>query len=453
MFCCIFGAKNHMNMSKEDYIAKFNELRNSYLVIQTYDEKKFVALKELIEMASSMGENSDYIKEVKLFVYDFIRNIISDNNIYLWKYPIELINNKSLKNDYNDLCQILIEKYAEYEAKFDELHDYSSYWYMLRTCQYICQSLKNNKDKIKPILQNLERDFERIAGKDFENSLRQHCLLIEIAKLYSKYSISVSQTLSTKITNANKLSSANIHSLKIPIEIPTNVIDECLNIEQQAMKCPEDFFTTISKYVIAIFSYNTNGDANVLDCMHNISFMRGTPLSHDTNSQSIFKTTMVNLFFAIYIEKMLDYGKKSNYLTTENAMKYIYDNSDININRKDIIARGLNAFLDEDYITSCHLLTTQIEAIARDKYESIYGHSIIQKENSTKYLSLDSILSKLGEDKHYPEETILCLKSILTEQTAFNIRNNICHGIYASDQFTDFICNMLFCALLIIAKM
>ena len=440
-------------MTKENYVAKYNELRDSYLAIQTYDEKKFAALKELLEMASSMGKDKDYIKEVKSFVYEYIRNIPSNNNIYIWKYPIEIIENKSLKNEYNDLCKIIIEKFEDYKSKFNELHDYSSYYDMIIITQYICQLYQGHNDKIKPILQNLESDFERIKGKDFENPLRQHCLLTEIAQLYSKYSISIPQTLSTKISNVNKFCSANQHSLKIPIEIPTKEIDEYLNIEQQAINSPEDFFSTISKHVIGIFSYDTNGKASILDCIHNISFIRGTPLSHDTNSQSIFKTKMVNLFFVIYINKMLDYGKKSNYLTSENVIKYIYTNSDININRKDIIARGLNAFLEEDYITSCHLLTTQIEAIARDKYESIYGNSIIQKENSTKYLSLDSILPKLGEDKHYSAETIQCLKLILTEQTAFNIRNNICHGIYSSNQFTDFVCNMLFCALLIIAKM
>jgi hypothetical protein len=99
-----------------------------------------------------------------------------------------------------------------------------------------------------------------------------------------------------------------------------------------------------------------------------------------------------------------------------------------------IVKKGLEYYLKREYLESVHLLIPQFEEALRNMYESMGGVVLKPyKEGKFQLVTLDEILREpilietLGED--------LCLyyQVLFTDQRGWNVRNQICHGIFSAD--------------------
>lgn len=139
-------------------------------------------------------------------------------------------------------------------------------------------------------------------------------------------------------------------------------------------------------------------------------------------------------FMHLHIVEMKKQGK----MTTESMMDLLKDSELITEDHKEIVRRGLEAYMAEDYLVCCHLLVPQLEAAIRRIF-ALNGDNIMRPkknpEEGNEYLSLDSLLSNPNAETYMGEDIANYFRNVLTDQYGWNIRNQVCHGLLSSDNF------------------
>ncbi len=104
--------------------------------------------------------------------------------------------------------------------------------------------------------------------------------------------------------------------------------------------------------------------------------------------------------------------------------------------KREIIKRGIHAFIEKDFLVAIHLLVPQIESVIHNLVKLNGGD--IYEENRFGGLQLkffERLLSDNGVSKYFDEDIISYYRIILTDQRGFNIRNDVCHGILLQERF------------------
>ena len=112
-------------------------------------------------------------------------------------------------------------------------------------------------------------------------------------------------------------------------------------------------------------------------------------------------------------------------------VKHIMVSGLIHSDRISVIEKGVELYLNEDYIMACHLLMPQIEH-ALCNLALRLGAQALRMQNSgngymvqlmDKLFDVPEVYDVLGDDKSF------YLRTLLTEQRGMNLRNMLCHGL------------------------
>ena len=139
-------------------------------------------------------------------------------------------------------------------------------------------------------------------------------------------------------------------------------------------------------------------------------------------------------FMHLHITKMKEQGK----MTTESMMELIKDSELITEDHKEIVRRGLDAYMAEDHLVCCHLLIPQLEAAIRRLF-ALNGANIMRAKKNpdegNEYISLDGLLGSNEAVACMGEDIANYFRNVLTDQYGWNIRNQVSHGLLATDNF------------------
>lgn len=139
-------------------------------------------------------------------------------------------------------------------------------------------------------------------------------------------------------------------------------------------------------------------------------------------------------FMHLHVTRMKEEGK----MTTESMMQLFEDSLLITEEHKEIVRRGLEAYMNEDYLVCCHLLVPQLEAAIRRLF-ALNGANIMRPKanpaEGNEYLSLDSLLGSDDALQFMKEDLANYLRNVLTDQYGWNIRNQVSHGLLGADNF------------------
>lgn len=125
-----------------------------------------------------------------------------------------------------------------------------------------------------------------------------------------------------------------------------------------------------------------------------------------------------------------------NNKSCENLVDLIYKSPVFKVENREIIFKGVEAFLNGNHIVSVHLLIPQIE-VAFKKIIELQSGNILQKNrlNGMNFQTLDSLIKDKLVENIYDEETIFYFRAVLSDPRGLNIRNDVCHGIVNADSF------------------
>ena len=155
--------------------------------------------------------------------------------------------------------------------------------------------------------------------------------------------------------------------------------------------------------------------------------------------QKLYFSMYENMRFSIpimhlHVTNMKEAGK----MTTESMMKLFENSPLITADHIEIVRRGLEAYMNEDYLVCCHLLVPQLEAAIRRLF-ALNGANIMRPKanpaEGNEYLSLDSLLGSEEALQFMKEDLANYLRNVLTDQYGWNIRNQVSHGLLGTDNF------------------
>ncbi len=180
------------------------------------------------------------------------------------------------------------------------------------------------------------------------------------------------------------------------------------------------------------------------------------PLEEDVDgriaSQIADKILFHSHFLVLCLEKLRDRYNP----TVRELCDHLYACPLFDENRRSLITMGLKAYLRADHVTAMHILIPQIEHVVRRLLEELglptnkptrWGQ--MQEKNVHDMLSdLEATRPSLGEYLPY-------LKVLLAEPQprGLNLRNRLCHGLMAPEQFTPQTSALALHALLFLAQL
>ena len=147
--------------------------------------------------------------------------------------------------------------------------------------------------------------------------------------------------------------------------------------------------------------------------------------------------------------------RKKGLLTVDKILNDMFRNSPIiKEEQRPIVKRGLEAFLEGDYLVACHLLTPQIESSIRQICH-LNGGDILRPKNNpdegNSYKSLEALLDQNSVSTALGSEFTRYLKVLLTDSNAGNYRNLITHGLLKATAFNSAMANRIFHAFLLLS--
>jgi len=129
------------------------------------------------------------------------------------------------------------------------------------------------------------------------------------------------------------------------------------------------------------------------------------------------------------------------------------DSPIVSPDRLKIIEAGIQAYFKNDYLVAIHLLIPQIEEALRNALEINGGVVLNYNEDGSSFVrTLDTILrddilvEKLGS------EICKYFRLVLTDQRGWNLRNDVCHGLFEPEQFNMIVAERLIHVIFCIAN-
>lgn len=133
-------------------------------------------------------------------------------------------------------------------------------------------------------------------------------------------------------------------------------------------------------------------------------------------------------------------------------MDYMYSNGIFEPANREIIQKALNLYIENEYLTSIHLLIPQIESTIRNFLDILGGQIYKPGEHSSLALkSLNTILDDELFQETLTERITYYLKVVLADKRGWNLRNEISHGLMTSDQMGYKQADRLFHIILLLA--
>ena len=166
-------------------------------------------------------------------------------------------------------------------------------------------------------------------------------------------------------------------------------------------------------------------------------------------SQMSQNMSLSGLFLHLVLEKVIEvYKIDREKLTEVFFISPIFDSS-----KRGIIEAGLDAYFAGDYLVATHVLVPQVEDAVRNLIELTGG--TVMKSNRVGGLQLKTFDELLREEVMagvFGEDISLYLRVLFTDQRGWNVRNNVCHGIFTSDVFQKPIADRVIHGLIILSQ-
>lgn len=146
----------------------------------------------------------------------------------------------------------------------------------------------------------------------------------------------------------------------------------------------------------------------------------------------------------IYVEGIIEPSRNTisleHFVKTQDFLPFLIDNPLVPVGREWIIAQGLHAGLNFDFLTATHLLIPQIEESFRyvlirlNIASASFDDKGIQNElNLNQFLKEEKFTEKLKEI--FGEDFIFDLRGLLVERFGANLRNDMAHGLIDNNSF------------------
>jgi len=453
----IKGEKPHYSIA-QIFIDSVVEITEKDL--HKYEVNVIKKLERALSLALSINDRGRKQKLIDTII-NYEKRIAKDDKPGSWGFSYELlVNNSSLKLDENKILEII----KDLENRFERLLEKADLFAAeIATKSLIDYYSKNGEStKVEQILLRFGELVQKQAEKN--SALGGSAWLEKIYHLYLKYNLkNEANRILNKIRELYKKVKSELKKIETSVKIPEDEINDYINLLTDG-----ELKTVLAKIAI---NYIPKKD-EVLKQLQYISkdapisflishrVMDGDerviatigPLEDDIDGHIILQISQNMKVSSIFLRETLNTLIDKFNLGTEEIVNYFYESPIFDVRRKEFFIKGINAFFNEDFLVSLHILIPQIEALIRNLAERI-GIPIFKPSRfgGFYYRTLDELLREEAITEVLSEDVCFYLRVLLTDPRGWNLRNDICHGISNPGNFNQITADRIFHALLCLA--
>lgn len=237
--------------------------------------------------------------------------------------------------------------------------------------------------------------------------------------------------------------------IKVSTSIDTRTIDDYIDglidvgFEKAICRVLNEFIPDISKIreqidhtssIDPIFSLCTNKRIFAPSTGQLITTIKPSDQDENLSFNYVQNLEVENLFMILTFEKLFD---KYN-IRSSTLVDYIYQSQVFKENARLIIEKGVEAYFDDNHIVAMHLIIPQLEAGFRNIIK-IQESSVTKANNigGMNFILFAEILKNDLLKNYFDADMIFYFKAILNDQKGLNLRNDVCHGLLNSTEFTE----------------
>jgi len=125
------------------------------------------------------------------------------------------------------------------------------------------------------------------------------------------------------------------------------------------------------------------------------------------------------------------YGVSADDVTNFILKSPIFEDS-----KKEIVQKGVKAYLEKDYMSAIHILVPQAEAAIRTLVEFMGGATLRRnRQGGLQLRTFDDLLRDESLENCFGVDMSFYFRMLLTDQRGWNLRNDVCHGISPAGAF------------------
>lgn len=382
---------------------------------------------------------------------EFIINSLIQREKKLEKYNLDF-----------DLFETIIEEMIR-KRNVPSQGTYNSHRNLLKLLS-LFPNIKRDKNKLHVINNRIADAFEYegdhvgkvrskfVASIFYEDALRVH---VSIGSDRVKV-----EELRKKIRKTNKEAKPEFGVMKQTFTIPPVVINAILRKYEN--KTMDEFLATLSSDSDIIEEYElvkgaveiTGLQAFTKDLVlkENIKIKDSSTIEEKTENEAVMKMIYhIELMSKTVLDQIFTLLKTSYPAYSEGLLKKISSSNLVNEDRKKLIEHGINLYSKNDYVSSMHILSFQIEGILRDTLYTIDGEDFIYRNNTMREFALGATITKLIDKEIFDVDLLKFIELNMCHLQGKNIRNNIAHGNTNLSLFTRYNNQILLFILLKIA--
>lgn len=158
-------------------------------------------------------------------------------------------------------------------------------------------------------------------------------------------------------------------------------------------------------------------------------------------------------FECFMLRAVIDAWLNERKLSLEDITQFICDSPLFEESRRPIIDSAVRAYLAQNWIVAIHLFAPQIEAAIRQVVELSGGHTFRPgKHGGLQLRTLDDLLGDEAVENCLDKDVTFYLRTLLTDQRGWNIRNDVSHGITPIHGFNSLVADRLLHVVLILGE-
>ena len=159
-------------------------------------------------------------------------------------------------------------------------------------------------------------------------------------------------------------------------------------------------------------------------------------LEEDPEGNIIHHMSQMMTFSSLFIREVMTSLIAKFNLSAEMIVDYLFVSPLFAEERRRIIEKGIQAYLEDDHTNALHLLIPQIEASIR-KMAELSDIPILKRgrNGAMQYRLLDELLRDERIVEVLDTDMAHYFKVLLTDQRGWNLRNTVCHGMMPEQDF------------------
>lgn len=365
--------------------------------------------------------------------------ISEDDKAGLWGFCFELF----VLGKYRDLSEAQKQKIVgDLESRLTRVSKGHSPW--------LCESAaiplatyyrsKGMSDEVTRVIE--------VVGNCFEDAceglapMQASSWLQHVHDIYISYNmIESAERVSKKISEVGPSVVESMQEFSHSMEIPKEKLDAYLDSMTEG-----GLHKTLSRIAAQFIPKKDQVEQQVLDLARNnpltylftktLQDYKGRPVAtiggveEDLEGNMIHQLSQNMNFDSFFLRHSFNKASEVYEFDAQELTGYIFQSPIFEESKKDLVHAGVQAYLDEDYISAIHILVPQVEAAMRTLVELMGGATLRKnRQGGLQLRTFDDLLRDERVEACFGTDSSFYFRILLTDQRGWNMRNDVCHGI------------------------